>query len=125
VALPLVISIFLSFHCLRTPASFQTRFVDITRSDFALALDVSAYSLIARARSLTAHERRGGCISTLSHLAAEKVIPGYQLMSVAKAALRNIIRNLAFDLAPHGVRVNGLSPGPISTKAASSHSRLR
>ncbi len=103
------------------PSSFQARFVDITRADFALALDVSAYSLIALARgALPLMQERGGCILALSYLAAEKVIPGYQLMSVAKAALENIIRNLAFDLAQHRIRVNGLSPGPISTKAATS-----
>lgn len=103
------------------PPSFEKRFVEITRADFALALDVSAYSLIALARgALPLMRERGGCILTLTYMAAEKVIPGYQLMSVAKAALENVIRNLAYDLAPHGIRVNGLSPGPIATKAATS-----
>ncbi|HJY80255.1 MAG TPA: enoyl-ACP reductase [Candidatus Binatia bacterium] len=103
------------------PQSFEKRFVEIARADFALALDVSAYSLIALARgALPLMQERGGCILALTYMAAEKVIPGYQLMSVAKAALENVIRNLAYDLAPHGIRVNGLSPGPIATKAASS-----
>lgn len=103
------------------PQSFEKRFVEIARTDFALALDVSAYSLIALARgTLPLMQERGGCILALTYMAAEKVIPGYQLMSVAKAALENVIKNLAYDLAPHGIRVNGLSPGPIATKAASS-----
>lgn len=103
------------------PQSFEKRFVDIARTDFALALDVSAYSLIALARgAFPLMQERGGCILALTYMAAEKVIPGYQLMSVAKAALENVIKNLAYDLAPHGIRVNGLSPGPIATKAATS-----
>lgn len=101
--------------------SFQNRFVETTRADFATALDISAYSLIALARGvLPLMKERGGCILGLSYMAAERVILGYKLMSVAKAALENIIRNLAYDLAPHGIRVNGLSPGPIATKAATS-----
>lgn len=103
------------------PQSFQSRFVNIARADFTTALDVSAYSLIALARGvLPLMQEQGGCILALSYLAAEKVIPGYQVMSVAKAALENIIKNLAYDLAPHRIRVNGLSPGPIATKAATS-----
>lgn len=103
------------------PSSFERRFVETSREDFAVALDVSAYSLIALSRGILPLMReRGGCILGLTYMAAEKVIPGYQLMSVAKAALENIILNLAFDLAPHGIRVNGLSPGPISTRAATS-----
>jgi enoyl-[acyl-carrier protein] reductase I len=103
------------------PESFEKRFLEISRSAFSLALDVSAYSLIALARgALPLMQERGGCILALTYLAAEKVIPGYQLMSVAKAALENVIRNLAYDLAPHRIRVNGLSPGPIATRAATS-----
>src|SRR5437660_2459747 len=80
------------------PQSFEKRFVDTARADFGLALDVSAYSLIALARgALPLMQERGGCILTLTYMAAEKVIPGYQLMSVAKAALENVIRNLAYD----------------------------
>jgi enoyl-[acyl-carrier protein] reductase I len=103
------------------PQSFQSRFVDIARADFALALDISAYSLIALARGvLPFMKERGGCILAMTYFAGEKVVPGYQLMSVAKAALDNIIRNLAYDLAPYHIRVNGLSPGPTATKAGTS-----
>ena len=103
------------------PQSFEKRFVEIARADFALALDISAYSLIALARgALPLMKDRGGCILAMTYFASEKVIPGYQLMSTAKAALDNIIRNLAFDLAQHRIRVNGLSPGPTATKAGTS-----
>ena len=103
------------------PQSFQSRFVDIARADFALALEVSAYSLIALARGvLPFMKERGGCILALTYFAGEKVVPGYQLMSIAKAALDNIIKNLAYDLAPYRIRVNGLSPGPTATKAGTS-----
>jgi enoyl-[acyl-carrier protein] reductase I len=103
------------------PPSFQGRFVEIARGDFALALDISAYSLIALARGvLPFMKERGGCILAMTYFAGEKVVPGYQLMSIAKAALDNIIKNLAYDLAPHRIRVNGLSPGPTATKAGTS-----
>ncbi|HXG17657.1 MAG TPA: enoyl-ACP reductase [Methylomirabilota bacterium] len=98
--------------------TFEKRFVEVARADFALTLDVSAYSLIALARgALPLMKERGGCILAMTYLAGEKVIPGYQVMSVAKAALDNIIKNLAYDLAPYRIRVNGLSPGPTATKA--------
>jgi enoyl-[acyl-carrier protein] reductase I len=103
------------------PQTFEKRFVEVARADFALALDVSAYSLIGLARgALPLMKERGGCILAITYFAGEKVVPGYQVMSVAKAALDNIIRNLAFDLAPYRIRVNGLSPGPTATKAGTS-----
>lgn len=103
------------------PQSFQHRFMQIQRADFALALDISAYSLIALANgAFPLMKDHGGCILAMTYYAGEKVVPGYQLMSVAKAALDNIIKNLAFDLAPHRIRVNGLSPGPTATKAGTS-----
>lgn len=99
--------------------SFEKRFVEITRADFALAMDVSAYSLIALAHgALPFMQDRGGCILALTYLAGERVIPGYQLMSITKAALDNIIKNLAYDLGQHRIRVNGLSPGPNPSRAA-------
>ena len=103
------------------PTSFGQRFINISREDFALAMEVSAYSLIALANgAFPLMKDRGGCILAMTYYAGEKVIPGYQLMSITKAALDNIIKNLAFDLAPHGIRVNGLSPGPTATKAGTS-----
>ncbi len=103
------------------PSSFGQRFMNISRSDFALAMEVSAYSLITLANgAFPLMKDRGGCILAMTYYAGEKVIPGYQLMSITKAALDNIIKNLAFDLAPHRIRVNGLSPGPTSTRAGTS-----
>lgn len=92
------------------------RFVDTSREGFRLALDVSAYSLVALARAgepLLAPRR--GSILTLSYFGAEKVVAGYNVMGVAKAALEASMRYLAWDLGPNGIRVNAISAGPIRT----------
>jgi len=94
------------------------RFRDVSRAGFKLALDISAYSLIPMARHAADLMPNGGSIMALSYYAAEKVMPRYNVMAVAKAALENIVRYLAADLGPQGIRVNALSPGPIKTLAA-------
>ncbi len=94
------------------------RFRDVSREGFKLALDISAYSLIPLARHAAELMPNGGSIMALSYYAAEKVVPRYNVMAIAKAALENIVRYLAVDLGPQGVRVNALSPGPIKTLAA-------
>jgi enoyl-[acyl-carrier protein] reductase I len=94
------------------------RFRDVSRDGFKLALDISAYSLIPMARHAADLMPAGGSIMALSYYAAEKVMPRYNVMAVAKAALENIVRYLAADLGPQGIRVNALSPGPIKTLAA-------
>ena len=95
--------------------------IEADNYDFQLAMDISTYSLIGLARgAFPLMKDRGGCILAMTYYPAAKVIPGYQLMSITKAALDNIIRNLAYDLAPHRIRVNGLSPGPTATKAGTS-----
>ena len=94
------------------------RFVDISRDGFKLALDVSAYSLIAMAKRAEPLMPDGGSIISLTYYASEKVMPKYHVMAVAKAALETITRYLANDLGPKGIRVNAISAGPIKTLAA-------
>jgi enoyl-[acyl-carrier protein] reductase I len=94
-------------------------FVDTSRDGFALALDVSAYSLVALVREARPLLRRGSSVMTLSYYGAEKVVANYNVMGVAKAALEASVRYLAADLGPDGVRVNAISAGPIRTLAAS------
>lgn len=94
------------------------RFVDISRDGFKLALDISAYSLIAMAKRAEPLMTEGGSIMSLTYYAAEKVMPKYHVMAIAKAALEMITRYLANDLGPKGIRVNAISAGPIKTLAA-------
>jgi enoyl-[acyl-carrier protein] reductase I len=94
------------------------RFVDTSRDGFGLALDVSAYSLVALARAAQPQLRRGSSIMTLTYYGAEKVVANYNVMGVAKAALEASVRYLAADLGPEGIRVNAISAGPIRTLAA-------
>ncbi|MBC6938132.1 MAG: SDR family NAD(P)-dependent oxidoreductase [Chloroflexi bacterium] len=94
------------------------RFVDISREGFKMALDISAYSLVAMAKRAAPLMTDGGSIMSLTYYAAEKVMPKYHVMAVAKAALETITRYLANDLGPQGIRVNAISAGPIKTLAA-------
>ena len=93
-------------------------FVDTSRDGFALAMDVSAYSLVAMAREARPYLHRGSSIITLSYYGAEKVVTHYNVMGVAKAALEASVRYLAADLGPDGIRVNAISAGPIRTLSA-------
>ena len=94
-------------------------FIDTSRDGFALALDVSAYSLVgADPRRAAATSRRGSSVMTLSYYGAEKVVANYNVMGVAKAALEASVRYLAADLGPDGIRVNAISAGPVRTLAA-------
>jgi enoyl-[acyl-carrier protein] reductase I len=96
-------------------------FVQTSREGFRVALDVSAYSLVAltrRAVPLMA-TRGGGSVLTLTYLGSERVFPNYNVMGVAKAALECSVRYLASDLGPQNIRVNAISAGPIKTLAAS------
>jgi len=95
------------------------RYLDTSREGFRLALDVSAYSLVAVTRAAAPLMRgRRGSVVTLSYYGAEKVIPQYNVMGVAKAALEASVRYLAADLGSDGIRVNAISAGPIKTLAA-------
>jgi len=93
-------------------------FVMTTREGFRIALDVSCYSLIAVARHAAPLMTDGGSIVTLTYYGAEKVVPHYNVMGIAKAALEASVRYLANDLGPAKVRVNAISAGPIKTLAA-------
>jgi enoyl-[acyl-carrier protein] reductase I len=95
-------------------------FLNTSREGYRLAHDVSSYSLTALARATAPlMEERGGSIVTLSYLGGERVVPHYNVMGVAKAALEMSVRYLAADLGPKGIRVNAISAGPIKTLAAS------
>jgi len=99
--------------------ALRDRFSTTTREDFHLALDVSAYSFIACAQRAAPMMKAGGSMVTMTYLGAERAIPGYNVMGVAKAALEASTRYLAQDLGEDGIRVNALSSGPIRTLAAS------
>jgi enoyl-[acyl-carrier protein] reductase I len=94
-------------------------FLGTTREGFALALDVSAYSLVALTRAAMPLMADGGSVLTLSYYGAEKVVAHYNVMGVAKAALEASVRYLAAEVGPAGVRVNAISAGPVRTLAAS------
>ncbi len=93
-------------------------FINTSRQGFATAMDVSVYSLVALTRAARPLLRAGSSIITLTYLGGKRVVPGYNVMGVAKAALESTVRYLANDLGPHGIRVNAISAGPIRTLAA-------
>ena len=95
------------------------RYVDTSLDNFALTMNVSVFSFTAVAQRALAMMPNGGALLTLSYYGAEKVIPHYNVMGVAKAALETSVRYLAMDLGPDKVRVNAISAGPIKTLAAS------
>ncbi|MCG6919666.1 MAG: enoyl-ACP reductase [Acidobacteria bacterium] len=95
-------------------------FLGTSREGYRVAQDISSYSLTALARETAPlMEGRGGSIVTLSYLGGERVVPHYNVMGVAKAALEMSVRYLSADLGPRGIRVNAISAGPIKTLAAS------
>ena len=93
-------------------------FVETSRGGFALAHDVSAYSLVAVSRAMSPLMKEGGSIMTLSYLGAVRVVENYNVMGVAKAALEACVRYLASDLGAQNIRVNAISAGPIKTTSA-------
>jgi enoyl-[acyl-carrier protein] reductase I len=99
-------------------------FLNTSREGFRIAQDTSVYSLIAVARAATPLMTSGGGIVTLTYYGAEKVVPKYNVMGVAKAALEATVRYLANDLGPQAIRVNAISAGPIKTLAARGVSQL-
>lgn len=96
----------------------EGRFYNTRRDGFAIAMDVSVYSLVALTRAARPLMPAGGSILSLTYYGAEKVVPHYNVMGVAKAALEASTRYLAADLGPEGIRVNAISAGPIKTLSA-------
>jgi enoyl-[acyl-carrier protein] reductase I len=103
------------------------QFLDgLTRENFAIAHDISAYSLAAMAKAARPQmQGRNGSIVTLSYLGAERALQGYNVMGVAKASLEATVRYLAYNLGPEGTRVNAISAGPIKTLAAAGIANFR
>ena len=100
------------------PDELKGDFVNTTREGFRIAHDVSVYSLIAVARAAAPLMEDGGSMITMTYYGAEKVVPNYNVMGVAKAALECTVRYLAYDLGRKKIRVNAISAGPIKTLAA-------
>ncbi len=99
-------------------AALEGEFVNTTREAYRVAHDVSAYSLVALARAAAPLMTDGGSIMAMSYFGAEKVVPHYNVMGVAKASLEASTRYLAYDLGPKKIRVNCISAGPVNTLAA-------
>jgi len=94
-------------------------FLATSREGFRTALDISAYSLIGIAREAAPlMEKAGGSIVTLTYMASQRVVPSYNVMGTAKAALEHSVRQLAYELGPRRIRVNAISAGPVSTLSA-------
>lgn len=98
--------------------ALKGKYLDTQRDHFAMALDISAYSLVALAKAAEPIMTDGGSIICMSYLGAEKVIRNYNVMGVAKAALESSAKYLAYDLGERKIRVNAISAGPIKTLAA-------
>jgi enoyl-[acyl-carrier protein] reductase I len=101
------------------------RYIETSRENFVFTMDVSVYSFTAVAKRAEPLMSEGGSLLTLTYFGSQKVIPRYNVMGVAKAALEASVRYLAVDLGPKGIRVNGISAGAIKTLAASGISDLR
>jgi enoyl-[acyl-carrier protein] reductase I len=101
-----------------TREDLEGRFINTSRQGFNIAMNVSAYSLVAMAQRAQAMMPDGGSIITLTYYGSEKVMPHYNVMGVAKAALEACVRYLAYELGGQNIRVNAISPGPIKTLSA-------
>lgn len=99
--------------------ALRGKYFDVTLDDFLMTMNISVFSFTAVAKRAAALMREGGSMLTLSYYGAEKVIPHYNVMGVAKAALEASVKYLANDVGPDGIRVNAISAGPIKTLAAS------
>lgn len=100
-------------------SELRGKYLDTSLDNFLMTMNISAYSLVAAAKRAAALMTEGGSIVTLTYYGAEKVVPHYNVMGVAKAALETSVQYLANDLGPDNIRVNAISAGPIKTLAAS------
>ena len=100
------------------PQELRNPYVQTSREGWHLAMDISAYSLVAVCRATAPLMTEGGSIVTISYFGAEKVIPGYNVMGVCKATLEHSVRYLAWDLGRQKIRVNAISAGPVRTISA-------
>ncbi|MEM9783983.1 MAG: SDR family oxidoreductase [Pseudomonadota bacterium] len=100
-------------------AELQGRFADTTRENFLRTMDISCFSFVDVARRAAPLMTNGGALVTMTYLGSTRVLPNYNVMGVAKAALEASVRYLANDLGPDGIRVNAISPGPMRTLAGS------
>ena len=105
-------------HSIGFAPNIKNPVLDTARQDFAVAHDISVYSLIAIARAAAPLMTEGGSLLTLTYFGSEKVFPNYNIMGVAKAALEATVRYLAYELGSRNIRVNAISAGPIKTLAA-------
>ncbi|MCK9906262.1 SDR family oxidoreductase, partial [Frankia sp. Cpl3] len=107
-------------HCIAFAKTeeLEGEFLNTSRDGYALAQDISAYSLVVVAREARKLMTEGGSIVTMTYLGGERVVPNYNVMGVAKAALDASVRYLASDLGKENIRVNAISAGPIRTLAA-------
>ncbi len=101
------------------PSTFGKPFTEVNQEEFNEALGASAYSLVSLMRAAAPHMAPGGSVIALSYLGGQRIVSNYKLMGVAKAALEAVIRQLASDVGPQGIRVNAISAGPVKTLAAS------
>lgn len=100
------------------PHDLHGRVADVSREGFARAMDISCHSFMRMARLAEPLMDQGGTLLTMTYLGAEEVVPRYGVMGPVKAALEAVVRYLATELGPRGIRVNAVSPGPIKTRAA-------
>jgi len=97
------------------PDDLKRDTIETSRAGFKFAMEISAYSLIALAREARPVLSDGASILTLTYFGGERAVPGYNVMGICKAALDSVVKYLAYDLGPRGIRVNALSPGPLQT----------
>ncbi|MCL2140903.1 MAG: enoyl-ACP reductase [Dehalococcoidia bacterium] len=100
------------------PEALKESFIQTGKEGFLKTLEMSVYSMLALTRHATPLMSQGGSVLAISYYGAKKVIPNYNIMGVAKAALESTVRYLAYDLGSQNIRVNGISPGPVDTLAA-------